>query len=61
VVKPEKGETMKFLQIINIETAQCVKELEVTGKTDREIERIERGILINMNTDLFFTDIVERT
>jgi len=51
---------MKFLQVLDITTAECVKEIDVTGKTDREIERIERGILINMNTDNYFTDIVEK-
>ena len=41
------------LQVINIETFEIVKELDVTGRSDSNVERIERGMLINMNRDKY--------
>lgn len=49
----------KYLQIKSIATRMPIRSVEVTGRTEREIERIERGILINMDADRFFVELIE--
>jgi hypothetical protein len=46
-----------FIQIVGFRNNEIVKNIDVTGKTEREIEKIENGILINMDTDKFYTKI----
>lgn len=48
----------KYLQI-KTHAGMPIRRVEVTGRTEREIERIERGILINMDADRFFVELVE--
>mgnify|MGYP001278446172 CR=1 FL=1 len=33
--------------------------IEVTGKSERQIERIENGLNINLNHELYYTRIVD--
>ena len=37
-----------------METFETVKELDVTGRSDRDVDRIMRGMLINMNREKYF-------
>lgn len=44
----------RFLEIIEYDTGKCEKRIEVTGKSEREVERLERGMLRNLNRDKFY-------
>lgn len=46
----------RYLRVREFETGKIVSEIEVTGKNERQIERIEMGMLINMDTDKFCID-----
>lgn len=45
--------TKRELVIKNLKTGEIVRRFDVTGKSERQIEKIERGALINMDTDRF--------
>ena len=47
----KKYKMKKYLEIRSIRDNSCVKRIDVTGKTERGVERVERGILINLNHD----------
>lgn len=42
------------LRIVNRETGEVVSTVDVTGRSERTIERVETGMLINMDTDRFY-------
>lgn len=46
---------MKLL-IKEITTGKIIKELDVSNKSERTIERIIRGLLHQMNTDKYYID-----
>jgi hypothetical protein len=48
------SKTKRELQVVEIATREVVSRVDVTGKSDNSIDRIERGMLINMDTDRFF-------
>lgn len=41
----------RYLQFRNWRTGEAEKPINVTGRSEREIERIERGMLINCNVE----------
>ena len=41
--------------IIEYETGKTVKEIDVTGKTDRQVEKVDDGLQINLNHERFYT------
>ena len=46
------------IQVVEIATGKVVQEVEVRAATkmdDREVERVELGLLRNMNFDKYFT------
>ncbi len=45
---------MSALVIREFETGAEVKRYDTTDKTDRQIEKLERGILINLDRDNFY-------
>ena len=47
------------IQVINHETGHIAKEIDVSGKTDRQIKRIRRKILLNTDNDRFYLKYVE--
>jgi hypothetical protein len=52
----------KYLEIVRIEhqiNDVVVKRMDMTGKSDRQIERIENGIWINLNHQDFYTRVTE--
>lgn len=49
---------MKLVQIVNIETKAVAREFECA--TERQAERIEMGILHNLDHDRFFTRVIEK-
>lgn len=50
------GLVRRKLQVVDIETGEVVHELDVTGRGDRYVEKVMRGMLINMNRDKYFVD-----
>lgn len=44
----------RFLEITNIATGEVEESFNVTGDTERQVERLLRGILLNLNREEFF-------
>lgn len=44
-----------YIEIKSLENSEVVKRLDVTGKTDRQQEQIEMGMLRNLNRDKYYT------
>jgi flavin-binding protein dodecin len=49
----------KYLAIISYETKEVVKKIDITGRSENSIDRIERGMLINMNKDDYYITEIE--
>ena len=49
------GSIFKYLEIKSYEDGKVVKRLDVTGQSDRSIDRVERGMNINLNHEAFYT------
>jgi hypothetical protein len=47
----------KYLEIIQTADSKVVKRIDVTGNGDRAIDRVERGININLNHAQYHTNI----
>ncbi|HEY3405399.1 MAG TPA: hypothetical protein VGK59_18570 [Ohtaekwangia sp.] len=47
----------KYLEVLTFEDSKVVKRIDVTSKSNREIELIERGMNRNMNHDLYYTSV----
>jgi hypothetical protein len=47
----------KAIEVVELATGRVVTTVDVSRKTDAQIERVERGILINMDTDRFCTRV----
>lgn len=45
----------KYLEIVRMEGSKVVKRFDVTDKGERGIERLERGVNINLNHNEYFT------
>jgi hypothetical protein len=50
---------MKYIEIKEYDSENVVKRLDVSGKTDRSIEKIELGMNRNLNHDQFYTRVYE--
>lgn len=48
---------MRYLQFRNMKTGETARRIDVTGRSEREIERIMRGMLINIDEDWIVDDI----
>lgn len=59
-MESEKKEVKKVIQIIECLTGKVVKEIDVTGKSERLTEKLEDGVNINLNTELFYTLIADK-
>jgi curli biogenesis system outer membrane secretion channel CsgG len=46
----------QVLKIVEFKTGEVIKVIDVTGRSDSSVERVMRGILINMNTDEYYID-----
>ena len=49
----------KYLEIVEIGTLKVVVRVDVTHKSERQIERTKRGMMMNSNLDKFFVAEVE--
>ena len=55
-IKPDvSGCIFKYLEIKSYEDGKVVKRLDVTGYGDRQLDRIESGMNINLNHEAFYT------
>ena len=50
----------QVIEIMEIETAKTIKEIDVTGKSERQIEKIEMGILRQLDRDRFCMGLREQ-
>jgi len=46
----------KYLEIRRFRNCEAVKRFDITGKSAREIERLEQGVNTNLNHEDFFTE-----
>lgn len=44
----------RFLEVTRIATGEVVESFNVTGDTDRQVERLLRGLLTNLNREEFY-------
>lgn len=49
---------MKEIVIMSIDDDWVVKRVDVTGKSDRQVNKIEDGININLDLENYYTLIV---
>lgn len=45
--QPDKA----YLEVVNIQTKKVARRLDMTGKSENHVDRVERGMLINMSDD----------
>jgi len=48
----------KVIEIRKYQGDEVVRAVDVTGKSDRQIDKIESGIMRNMNHEEYYTEIV---
>ena len=48
-----------FIQVIRYKDKEVVKSLDVTGKTERQQDQVDRGLNMNLNHDEYFTRFLE--
>ena len=56
MTEADKG-APRELRIVDMETGEVVKRIDVTGKSERQIERIEMGMLRNMNLERYTVEV----
>lgn len=49
-----------FFQVVDSRTMEVVEEIDVTGKSEKQLELLERGFLRNMDRDNFFCGTVAK-
>jgi hypothetical protein len=55
-----KANDMKaYIQVVSFETEEVIHQIEITGKTHTQIERIDNFLNINLNHEKFYTREVE--
>ena len=45
----------KYISVVQYKTAEVVKRIDVTGKTERQIDSIDSGLNVNLNHEEFYT------
>ncbi len=45
----------KYIDIIEHSTGNVVEQIDVSGRSDRQVERVDNGININMNHEMYYT------
>jgi len=49
----------KYIEIIKFETKEVVKRMDITGKGEVQIDKIDDGLNINLNHEEFYTTTTE--
>lgn len=47
------------IQVISFETDEVVKEIDVTNQSETNRDKVEMGLMRNMDLERFYTQIVE--
>jgi hypothetical protein len=47
-----------YIEVINIESGEVVRTIDVTGSSPRRVERIENGLLMSMDLENYTTNVV---
>ncbi len=50
---------MRQIHVKSIKTKEIVHSVDVTDQSERDVERVMRGMLINMSDDFFITDSLD--
>jgi hypothetical protein len=49
----------KYIEVVHTVSGTVVKRIDVTGSSERQIEKVEMGLLRNMNIDSYHTNDAE--
>lgn len=49
----------KFIEVFNFKTGEVAKRIEVTGQSERMLDKLEMGLLRNMDLENWSTRMVE--
>lgn len=44
----------KYLEVVNIETEEVATKFDVTDKSDRQIEKLERGLMLKVDLEHWY-------
>lgn len=50
---------MTKIQVKTMGAGEVVHEVDITGRSEREVERIEMGMLRNMNLDGYYIGVAD--
>lgn len=50
----ESRRVKRTLEVVSFDTDEVVRRLDVTNKTESQVEKIERGLMRNMDLDKYF-------
>jgi len=48
------------LRIVAYDDCKTVKRFDVTGQSERQIDKLDRGVNINLNHEQFFTVVCDK-
>ena len=48
--------TARRLQVRDVKTREILKEYDVTGRPDGRVEKLERALLLRIDTERYFID-----
>lgn len=51
---------MAKIEIVAYGTDEVVKTIDCPGKSERQVDKIDRGVNINLDHERFYTRIVEK-
>lgn len=49
----------KVIQVLSYEDDEIIHEVDVTGKSDQQIDRVENGMNINLNHNEYYTQVAD--
>lgn len=49
----------RHLEYVHLQTREVAQRVDVTGRSEREVERCLRGMLINISDDYFVRDTAD--
>ena len=57
----QKESKVKAIEVVHIETGNVVHRVDCRNRSQSAVDKVEKGMLINMDRDRFFTRQVEVT
>lgn len=49
----------RYLAVRDIKTDEIVHRVDVSGRSESQVERVELGMLMRIDTDRFYVDYIE--